>query len=878
MNWTSKHAHRGGQSIVAAPVLINMIAGTLLIWVSPGAVQAADPGWSTGNKNVLYMRAVFPDAMDEPISQSAATAHMEEVSSWFESHSYGLLGIEATVTPLLILPQNKSWYAAESPIKLLEDARTVASSAGFNPFDFDLDIVRHTKIQGPSWNFGGTSSVGKRNLWLQETLVSLTIHELGHNFGLGHSDGWLANDETIVGPGVEMSYGNVFDIMGIPAADPEPYTFNVVWMNRLGWLPDTAILEPLSGGIFRLWAFDASQIATNRLYAIKVRSSSVREYWMEFRQRDSANPLVQNGLIFNRSPWFASLGDTQLLDMTPATANDLADAPLQLGKTFSDFSSGLHITPIAVGSELSERWMDVNIQLGNKPSNHIPIVSIDASQVTANSGEQIGFTATAMDLDAASLAYHWDFGNGRFGTNGPTASHSWNVHGEYLVRCTVTDLVGGRASDSIIVTVGSPSTLRITGNVLQQGEPVEGAHISSSLGQSTHTDSDGNFTLTGVTPGEHMLTAIAPGRTLTDSGFGNPVSIGNSDVSGINFLSTANLPAFDIEPQSESADQGDDILLYVAVSGIAPIHLQWQKDGIDIPDETNEVLIIPSVGTFDAGSYSVVASNSAGTNSSQAALVSVSDAPRIVTQPASQIVNVGKSVTFLVEVTGSEPLTYVWYYNDNFLAPGGNTYTITSTTLDDQGTYSVLVLNSAGQVRSASAELTVNRLPIPNAPVINRLVTRRVKAPATFFSGTDLDGDPVTLLSAGPDSSNGGSVTIRDGWVLYAPPPASNSPDTFSFAVSDGKGGSANGTAMVNVVNDESYSTNYVVELISEDEVRVTFDGIPGRTYAIDYTEILTPPAWQSLGNIAADSNGRLIFNHTLSAGSPERIYRVTRP
>lgn len=94
----------------------------------------------------------------------------------------------------------------------------------------------------------------------------------------------------------------------------------------------------------------------------------------------------------------------------------------------------------------------------------------------------------------------------------------------------------------------------------------------------------------------------------------------------------------------------------------------------------------------------------------------------IVTQPADKSVIEGKTATFTVNATGSEPLSYQWQQNMNgsgwtdITGETNATYTTEKTTMDMNGTqYRCVVSNSAGSVISDAAALTVNAA--ANVPV-----------------------------------------------------------------------------------------------------------------------------------------------------------------
>jgi pectate lyase len=91
-------------------------------------------------------------------------------------------------------------------------------------------------------------------------------------------------------------------------------------------------------------------------------------------------------------------------------------------------------------------------------------------------------------------------------------------------------------------------------------------------------------------------------------------------------------------------------------------------------------------------------------------------APAIANQPADQTVTAGQTATFAVGASGTDPLSYQWYFNTNTLLSGAasSSLEIVNAQTNDVGGYSVVVTNSYGSVTSAVARLTV----IAAAPVI----------------------------------------------------------------------------------------------------------------------------------------------------------------
>jgi hypothetical protein len=90
--------------------------------------------------------------------------------------------------------------------------------------------------------------------------------------------------------------------------------------------------------------------------------------------------------------------------------------------------------------------------------------------------------------------------------------------------------------------------------------------------------------------------------------------------------------------------------------------------------------------------------------------------PFIVTQPADQTVTDGQGAAFSLSANGPGPLTYQWRKNDSALADGANISGATTASLSinpanaaDGGTYSCVVSNGCGAVRSRLATLTVQQ-------------------------------------------------------------------------------------------------------------------------------------------------------------------------
>jgi hypothetical protein len=78
-----------------------------------------------------------------------------------------------------------------------------------------------------------------------------------------------------------------------------------------------------------------------------------------------------------------------------------------------------------------------------------------------------------------------------------------------------------------------------------------------------------------------------------------------------------------IQPQSQTAPSGSVVSFVVYRAGTVPATYQWRYNGANLPGKTNSSLNLSNIQISDAGNYSVVLSNSAGTLLSSNAFLTV---------------------------------------------------------------------------------------------------------------------------------------------------------------------------------------------------------------------------------------------------------------
>ncbi|MBK7861423.1 MAG: carboxypeptidase regulatory-like domain-containing protein [Archangiaceae bacterium] len=480
----------------------------------PGPQQSA---WTVGTKPMRFIRVDFSDLPGDPLTLTAAQNLTAQLGTYLRAASFNKTGLNVTVVPMTLrMPKTRAAYgSADDTDGLLNDARAAATNAGFPPGSNGLDVVAFGGV--PQWSWSGLGFIGQSGAWLNGAFNLGTLaHEVGHNYGLYHANFWQSQNESIIGAGSSLEYGNPFEIMG----DGDGH-YNAWYKYDLDWFNPGEVAVAATSNQYRV--YDLEQVIGGGTHALKVPIGSTRDYWVEYRPAGGA--LLARGASIN---WGYNNSDSSnLLDMTPWTST-AADSVLVVGRTFSDFTSGIHITPVGVAQTMPAS-LDVVVNRGLFATNHAPTVML----ACAVQGPSLDCGATAMDPDADTLAYYWDFGDSQASTNQPTQSRNVTGARDVLARVTVSDMKGGTATASVATKFGNPGTYRITGTVTENGMGVEGVRVFSG-NRTTWTNSDGTYTLVGVTTGTYPVQARKTGYTFT-AAFTNPVNVGTANVSNINF-------------------------------------------------------------------------------------------------------------------------------------------------------------------------------------------------------------------------------------------------------------------------------------------------------------------------------------------------------
>ncbi len=273
-----------------------------------------------------------------------------------------------------------------------------------------------------------------------------------------------------------------------------------------------------------------------------------------------------------------------------------------------------------------------------------------------------------------------------------------------------------------------------------------------------------NSILTNATSSSITIT----NAQLTDAGgysvvVSNAYGVVTSAVAQLS-VTVPDAPSIITQPQDQTVLPGDTATFTVEAGGSEPFSYQWYYNTNTVVDgATDSTLTLTNVQPGEAGAYSVVVSNLAGTITSSNAMLNVNTnpvAPVFSTEPASQVVLAGSTATLTASADGTAPISYQWYDN-NAPISGATSYILTLANIQTSadGSYYVTASNSVGVATSDAAQLTVT----PTIPVPLSAYNLVGFAQATTGGGVLADTDPnYAKVSTATDLANAlNSKTVK---------------------------------------------------------------------------------------------------------------------
>lgn len=232
--------------------------------------------------------------------------------------------------------------------------------------------------------------------------------------------------------------------------------------------------------------------------------------------------------------------------------------------------------------------------------------------------------------------------------------------------------------DTAIFTVAAEGTVPFTYQWRHNGQPIDGATSATFIIPGVEVSHAGDYTV--------VVTNAADSVT--------------SDPATLTVDTTPVLPMVIVPPFSQTVVSGGSVQLVTRSWGTLPFSYQWKRNGVDLPGATSANLTLNALTAQQAGAYSVVVTNEAG---------SVASAPAIVTVTGSL-----PSTTLLAETfsganltTQSLPTSAAWFSSSTSSA--GNLALQSGALLVPAGRHAVTYFtNSGAQALAVGDQLTAS--------------------------------------------------------------------------------------------------------------------------------------------------------------------------
>jgi hypothetical protein len=307
-----------------------------------------------GEQRVAVLLVNFVSVPQEPWTiEQARNAAFGDASEFFRENSYGQTWLNGDVFGWITLAVDPSGCPSTD---IMIEANKAAGAQGIKLADYTRIVYAFPNI-GCSWS--GQASVGGNPsyAWIDGTLLDngVLIHELGHGFGLFHSNALECGADVVGGSCLSAEYGDALDKMGRTAAGH----FNAYQKERLGWLNyriSPSIVTADSTGVYQLETLSTQTQGSKAIRILRDTdpfTGQRRWYYLEFRQASGSDSFlsgsrygasVLNGLLFHLGTENTP-NSSFLLDITPASQKyDWDDLALAKGGSYTDNTPGVTVS------------------------------------------------------------------------------------------------------------------------------------------------------------------------------------------------------------------------------------------------------------------------------------------------------------------------------------------------------------------------------------------------------------------------------------------------------------------------------------------------------------------------------------------------------
>jgi hypothetical protein len=344
--------------------------------------------------------------------------------------------------------------------------------------------------------------------------------------------------------------------------------------------------------------------------------------------------------------------------------------------------------------------------------NAAPAVTTNPAAQSACTGSSATFTAAGSGTPAPGFQWRRNTVN-IGGATGPSLtinSVSSGDAGSY--DCVLTNICGSAATSAAALTVNTAPS--VTTNPSAQFACTGGSATFNAAGSGTPAPSfqwrKNTVNIGGATGPSLTINPVGSGDAGSYDCVLSNICGSATTTAAVLIVNTA--PAVTTNPSAQTVCTGGSATFTAGGSGTPTPGFQWRRNTVNIGGATGPSLTINPVGSGDAGSYDCILTNTCGSATTTAAVLTVNVAPTVTTNPSAQSICTGGSATFNAAGSGTPAPTFQWRRNAvNIPGATASSLTINPVTAGNAGSYDCVLTNTCGSATTTAAVLTVDVAP-----------------------------------------------------------------------------------------------------------------------------------------------------------------------
>lgn len=362
-------------------------------------------------------------------------------------------------------------------------------------------------------------------------------------------------------------------------------------------------------------------------------------------------------------------------------------------------------------------------------------------------------------------------------------------------------------------------------------------------------------------------------------------------------------PTITAQPQNQQVPANQTASFSVTASGTTPLSYQWYLQGSLLAGATSSTLTVSNVQSRDAGNYSVVVTNIAGSVVSTSAVLTIITPPEVSTLSASSVTTNSAVLNAALNPNGATTSFYFQYgltTNYNFFTSTNSLSVTAQTAITDAGVaslvtglapgtvyhYTLVAANVAGTNVGTDATFQTAYLP----PKVTMLEATNVTAgSATLRARVDTEGAATLCYFQYGTTTNYGAFTRTNSLAagtngVAVEMSVSNLMSGTAYhysliAVSSGgtSAGSSKDFSTLSLLPVQLAGATISQGITGQKYMQLVLTNVAGASFTVLGSSNLTQPLsnWSVLGSMSEMASGLYQFTDSQPATNPGCFYRV---